>query len=182
VPSPDHPAPEVSVDEDSVTYRIPKEPVEVDLRLEGGRSIHGQVFATSVVPHHSGPERVLDMLNREDHPYLPVKDERGGSLVHKDRIVMVRSLDERDSRLTFADPVDQDEVRVLLLLAGGEGGDRAGGEELEGTIVLEGPPERRRLLDHLNAAPRFFPLVRQDGAWLVNQDFLVTVRELGQDE
>jgi hypothetical protein len=170
------------VDEDATTYRIPKEAVDVELRVEGGLALAGQVFATSVVPHHSGPERVLDMLNREDHPYLPVRGEQDAVLVHKDRVVRVRSLDERDCRLTFADSVDQDQVRVRLLLAGGESRAAAAGEELDGIIVLEGPPERRRLLDYLNAAPRFFPLVREDGAWLVNQDFLVSVRELSQPE
>lgn len=162
------------MDEDATAYRIPKEAVEVDLRVEGGLALHGRVFATSVVPHHSGPERVLDMLNREGHPYLPVKGEEGGVLIHKDRILRVRSLDERDKRLTFGDPGDLDEALVRLLLAGAE--------KLDGRIVLEGPPERRRLLDYLNAAPRFFPLLCEDGTWLVNQDFLVSVRELAQPE
>ena len=154
-------------------YHVPKDSVEVDLQIEGGVRMRGAVFVSQQAETHEGRERVLDLLNKARRTYLPMQSEGETKLIHKDRIVMIRSLDERDCQLTLEGPGDHPEIPVRLCLAGGASSGTAGSIAMEGNVIVEGPPERRRLLDYLNEAPRFFPLVRDDGVYLVNQSFVV---------
>jgi hypothetical protein len=161
------------VPDDTSEYRVPKDPVEVDLQIEGGVRMRGSVFVSQQAESHPGRERVLDLLNKAGRAYLPIESETETRLVHKDRIVLIRTLDERDCRLTLDEPGEHPEIPVRLCLAGGASAGTAGSIAMDGNVIVEGPPERRRLLDYLNEAPRFFPLVREDGVYLVNQSFVV---------
>jgi hypothetical protein len=165
------------VEELSSTYRVPKEPVEVELRIDGGVRMSGQVYLSSQAEGHPGRERVLDLLNKPDRPYLPIRAEGDHRLVSKKRIVLLRTLDDRDRRLTTDALTESRTAQVRLSVAWGASGGASGAVSLDGSVIIEGRPERRRLLDYLNAAPRFFPLIRDDGVYLVNQDFVVHLKE-----
>jgi hypothetical protein len=56
-----------------------------------------------------------------------------------------------------------------------------GGTSLLGTILVVMPPERARVLDFFNAAPRFFPLIGEHQVTLVHRNYVVSVRSAIED-
>ena len=58
----------------------------------------------------------------------------------------------------------------------------AGGTSLLGRLAIRMPPERARVLDYLNSAPRFVPLLGERQVTLVQKHFVVTVRNAVEGE
>lgn len=52
------------------------------------------------------------------------------------------------------------------------------GKMVEGWIRYLMPDERGRLLDYLNTAPRFIPLIGENRLTLVHRHFIVSIQEL----
>jgi hypothetical protein len=132
-------------------FRVPKRETHVRILLDDGQVLDGEVFAPFVGPD-GRPGRVLDRLNEADEEFIAIQTDVERFLLNKSGIVTVDvpgSLRE----VLDEEPDSGRTVTVRLSLAGGTG--------LVGRLHMIMPPERSRVLDFLNAAPRFFPLIAE---------------------
>lgn len=138
------------------------------LRLTEGDLRGGTIFVADRVPHHDGPETVLEMLNRPESFY-PFRSEA------EDEILLVAKA--HTVSLSVAEPaiVDPDrlsaarmaEVEVIL----------AGGTTLAGRASFELPDFHQRLLDYLNASrDPFFAVAEGDSTHYVNRAHVLFAR------
>jgi hypothetical protein len=111
---------------------------------EDKATFEGSLFLHLNAEAHAGPETVLDRLNTPDRfLVLGVADDSAPVLLNKVQIIRVDVSSEAAAPAT-----DLEHVRVRLI----------NGEELDGTVCIEGPEGQHRLSDLLNAQPAFLPL------------------------
>ncbi|MBI4420611.1 MAG: hypothetical protein HY560_07270 [Gemmatimonadetes bacterium] len=149
-------------------YSLPRTMLSARLRLTEGDLRGGTIFVADRVPHHDGPETVLEMLNRPESFY-PFRSEA------EDEILLVAKA--HTVSLSVAEPaiVDPDrlsaarmaEVEVIL----------AGGTTLAGRASFELPDFHQRLLDYLNASrDPFFAVAEGDSTHYVNRAHVLFAR------
>lgn len=149
--------------------RVPQRQVEVTLRLDSGRQLRGRLFVTDVAAGGGRAYTLLDRLNESGDRFVPFEgDERTvvacASILY---LVYERRPDAEELEVEEADASPS--VAITL----------RDGSELSGEVRFNMPPDRRRLLDFLNAAPAFFALSKGDRRWLVNRDAIQEIREVG---
>jgi hypothetical protein len=152
-------------------YRVPKVETSVRILLDDGRTIEGTIFTATLGPG-GGPETVLDRLLDATEEFLPIAvgDER--LLLNKGGIILAEApLDAVGGEL-LEEGAKEVLVRITL----------AGGTSLLGRLAIRMPAGRTRVLDYLNAAPRFLPLLGDRRASLVHKRFIVTVRSAVEGE
>jgi len=156
----------------SATWRIPKLPVEVEVLLEGGRTLAGSLHVLPRTGLHEGRERVIDVLASSD-PFLPLTTDQGGHLLNKGRIIAVRVPFPADTGLSGDLEAIPREDTVLTLASLPE-------EERHwhGVVWIEMPESRRRLLDLLNDDRKFIPLQRREEWYLLSCRHLLDIRIL----
>jgi hypothetical protein len=150
-------------------YRIEKLRLALSLRLLGGEVIDGHVFLQPAT-YGGGRESAMHLLNAPE-PFLPIDQEgRGILLVSKDRLLEAWGEamgDEDELRLATARA-----VHVELQLPGCT--------MQAGTILLEVPADRPRVLDFLNDnQQRFIRLNTGAGALAINSRLIESARPLG---
>lgn len=149
-------------------FRIEKLRLALSVRLLGGDVVAGYVFVQTPV-YGTVAETALDLLNHSETFFPLACDDRGILLVAKDRLVEA-----------WGEAVgDDDEVRVMtgrpvlveLRLASGV--------TVSGTMLLEVPSGRPRLLDYLNDNRlRFMRLLTADGPRIINARLIESARPL----
>lgn len=143
-------------------YRIPRRSVPVRLLLDDGRRLEGELYVS--MADGTAFEGVLHRLNDPSEDFVPLAVGDDRFLLQKAGIVTAE----------LAEPVSSAEepgvraVRARLSLMGGTA--------LLGQLRVEMPPERARVLDYLNAAPRFVPVWGPSGVTLVQRRAIVSVR------
>lgn len=147
-------------------YRVPRREIPVRVLLDDGRTLDGTMFT-----HESGPggrpQDALDHLNESDGEFVPLLCGRDSFLVNKTGVIWVELTGEPAQELASnAAAAQHVPARVRI----------AGGASVEGTLAIEMPPERSRVLDYLNAAGRFVALFREGAVTLVQRRFIVSVR------
>lgn len=149
-------------------FRVPKREQSVRLVLDDGRSIEADMFAALVGPD-GRPGRILDRLNDAAEDFVPVRTGDERLLLNKSGMVTVQ-IDGRAEDVMGPEHAAGRELPVRIGLAGGVG--------LVGWLLVAMPLERSRVVDYLNAAPQFFPLIGEGQVTLVQKRFVVSVREL----
>lgn len=145
----------------SDSYRVPKRPVNVQLRTAqfGFESV--TVFLGERTETHAGPEAPIDLFNSQ-HAFLPVILDGGGTrFIALAQVVSVT-----------LPPVIPDEaapfygtvVKVAVLMADGNA--------LEGGFSYELPDAHQRLQDYLNEPVRFVQLHTPEGEVLLNKQYI----------
>jgi len=146
-------------------YKVPKVETHVRILLDDGRTLDGTMF-TSVTGPHGGPETILDRLADPSEEFVPLACGDDRLLLNKRGIILLQcSFD------AIGPPPDRPigkEVLVRMSLAGGT--------SILGRLDIRMPPERARVLDYLNSAPRFVPLLGDQQVTVVQKNFIVTVR------
>lgn len=145
-------------------YRVPLRSVRVSVRLEDGQVLDGDLSIPEA-GEASSRVRAADRLN-DDDAFVPFSRADETDLLNKDRIVWVRI---QDPELHDDGAGSRAMVRLALL----DGG------EVDGELHYAMPRERERVLDYLNAAPRFLELFEPDGVRLVQRHHIVRVNQLG---
>ncbi len=150
-----------------INYRIQKDRFPVALLLSGGTRLIGAMFIQGSARRRNGREEPTDIMNETD-PFFPfVSEDDETFLIAKDRVSEVELLapmEDDSERHVGARLVD-----IELLLVGG--GNR------RGTILLETPSDRPRLLDFLNRTQeRFVLLHNRDGVRLINRAMIERIR------
>ena len=150
-------------------YRIEKQRLAISLRLLGGQSVEGDMFLQPSPYGYSGGERAVDVLNARAS-FVPVElDDGSVLLVQKDRIIEVRG----DGL------AEEDEIRLAIAIPSPLEITMTDGTLVEGSLMLEVPHDRQRVLDYLNdCRMRFLTVYTSEGARLVNSKLIELARPL----
>ena len=147
-------------------FQVPRREASARILLDDGRTLDGKVYL-AVTGHDGRPETVWERLNDAGEEFVPVACGPDRFLLNKSGIITVTVSDEDDAvHDDTYDGARETPVRVSL----------AGGISLIGRLHIAMPQERSRVLDYLNAAPRFLPLHSPEGITLVHRRFIVSVR------
>jgi hypothetical protein len=140
--------------------RIPKRRAVVEISLSGGAVRTVAVFLSEFAHEHAGAERVSDLLNRGG-TFLPAMDLTTNAMTFLSHagitVVRVDARLEEGEAEQHTIPTEH-EVELTLL----------DGQVVRGLITYIRPPDRSRLVDYLNEAPAFLPVVEQGRLALVN--------------
>jgi len=123
------------------------------------------------VPHHDGPETVLELLNRPEgfFAFRPAED---GEILLVSKVQTVSLSVDRQAPIT--DPVRLSAARMLgveVVLAGGA--------TLGGWASVELPEQHARLLDYLNASQEaFFAVWSHAATHYVSRAYVLFARPL----
>ena len=150
---------------------LPRTPIPANLLLAQGVSRPGQVYVMQRVPHHDGPETVLELLNRPEgfFAFRPAEDD-DVLLVSKLQTVSLSV----DRQAPIADPARLSAARMLGVEIA-----LAGGATLGGWASAELPQQQARLLDYLNTSHEsFFAVWTHAATHYVNRAFVLYARPL----
>lgn len=142
------------------------------VRLSTGSSIRGRFYLSGVTTEHSGPERVGDLLNREDRFFpFEVEPQAGGSthtsLLARHYVLYVK-LDGHSSRGEGEAGLAMASTKFVSLLL-------SNGERLRGEIYYAMPAGKERLSDIASAPERFRYFGSKDALSLVNFEHVVEI-------
>jgi hypothetical protein len=152
-------------------FQVPQREVQVQVILEGGQELEGTLYAPTAGPS-GGPGSLSDRLNDDREQFLPLVGAESACLVSKSWIVAIR-LSQGEEKLEFQESDQAKECSVILTMKGGL--------KLSGRLQYTMPVEKRRILDYLNAAPQFIPLLENGRVALINRSFMVRIQDLGSD-
>ncbi len=151
-------------------YRVETAQKAVILTMLGGEELRGRVF---IHPSSYRPfelEDVSELLN-SGTPFFPLELETGEVvIVSKQRVAEAAANRSDDaSEPPRGAPSPTALLQIVLV----------GGEVRLGSIRLEAPPHRARVLDYLNAlTSRFLTLYTSNEARLINSSLIDRVRPL----
>lgn len=140
------------------------ERIKAEILLGDGAHLFGELFVQGRVPHHDGPETLVEMLNRPE-PFTAVALTGGGVVfLPKAQIALIAAEEP---------PVPDDGGlrRSAVNLVGLEL-EMLGGKVLTGLVSVELPPTHARPIDFLNEAGAFFSLATHSATWVVHRAFL----------
>lgn len=140
------------------TFQVPQKQQRVRVRLRGGEEFEGSFYYAATGPG-GAPGRLSDRLNDRTEKFLPLAWTEGAFLLNKDAILTVHC-DLPDDEIAPEGAEHHTAVLVRLV----DGG------QLEGRFDFSMPVGRERLVDYLNAAPRFVTLTAAGTTTLVNTD------------
>ncbi len=147
---------------------IPVHQVLVDFWTVDGETFQGCLRLHLQAASHRGPETIQDRLgDPELFLTLTLPGERGPLFLNKMQVmrVDVKEAECAGDLVETPGEIDVQPVHVQLI----------NGEELAGTVHVEGPVERRRLSDFLNTQPAFLALWGPDRLHLLNKRFIVRI-------
>ena len=152
-------------------YRVETAQKAVILTMLGGEELRGNVF---IHPSSYRPFELEDVseLFNSGSPFFPLELETGEViLVSKERVAEAAANrgDDASEPPPRGAPTPTALLQILLV----------GGEVRLGSIRLEAPPDRARVLDYLNAlTSRFLTLYTSNEARLINRSLIDRVRPL----
>lgn len=146
--------------------RIPRRRVPARIVLDDGRTLDAEFFAAPIGPDGL-PERLLDHLNDPSEEFVPVAVGDDRFVLNKSGIIMVHVAGGPEAA-GMPETFEGHEAAVRLSLTGGLA--------VIGRLPISMPPERSRVVDYLNAAARFVPLLGEGQVTLVQRGFIVSVR------
>jgi CheY-like chemotaxis protein len=147
---------------------VPTRPAALKVWTVDGAAFEATIFLHLNAETHQGPETVQDRLNDPNlFLSLAVLGEAPLLFLNKIQIIRVDPQDEAVPAASASDlaEVSVEPVRVQLI----------NGEQLSGTVRIEGPAGRRRLSDFLNTHPAFLPLAGPDRLHLLQKRFIVRI-------
>lgn len=149
---------------------LPRTTLSATLVLVDGESRDGLIFLIPRTSHHFGGETPLEMLHRPE-PVFPFKTDDGKVLLIVKAQTIRLSTDEGDRLSDAQRPSVGRTVRLEVALDDGF--------SISGTVTMEVPEARSRLLDYLNDLPDpFFTVVDGGTMHFVNRDHVLYVRPL----
>jgi hypothetical protein len=137
----------------------------------GGEEVRGNVFILFSPYRPFQFEDVSELFNSES-PFFPLElDNSEVILVAKERVAEIGAdTDKAPSEIPHREPPSQTALLQVLLV---------GGEVRLGSIRLDAPPDRARVLDYLNAlTSRFLTLYTSNEPRLINRSLIDRVRPL----
>lgn len=149
-------------------YRIEKDRIAVVVTTLDGERLAGDLFVQPYTRYRMGREQAPDLLNGHE-PFFPLGTDEATQLLAKDNVREVEIPSEEPDPLAGHEGARASGIEVVLL----------GGVVHTGTVLLEMPADRPRLLDFLNKVEsRFLTLYTPDGVRLINRRLIERVRPL----
>lgn len=143
-------------------YQVEKKKVSVTLELVDGQTRDGVIFLSPFSSSHSGPQTLLDLMSEEE-PFAPfVGGDNDFLLINKAQISHIRYQKEPDDKPVLGTPLV---VTVTF----------TNSRQLTGTVVLEVPEGKSRLIDFMNSNTAFFGLKCEDGDYVVNPNIIIEI-------
>jgi hypothetical protein len=144
---------------------IQKETQQVTVVLSDGTQIDGEVFLRLHEAHHTGRQKIGDLLN-QDLSFIPIRTSKGFILLNRSQIVSVKIKQEfeKDEIMTLGKKYA---VRVRTVQ----------GKEVVGDMFVNLPEESCRIKDHLNQPIRFFSLFQSASILYINREFILSVQD-----
>jgi hypothetical protein len=147
-------------------YRIEKLRRGLKVVLADGSRLDGDVFLRSVSRYRSRPEEPADLLN-DAEPFFAL--ERNGEML----LVAKSQVRTAETEILDDDALETGALGVTVEITMRDGALN------DGSIFMESPSDRPRLLDFLNAYhDRFLPVVSPGHLLLINTQFIAHVREV----
>jgi hypothetical protein len=138
--------------------RVVKRQEQVSLFMTDGMVFEGTVFLAQYAMHHSGEQRVLDLLLEADR-FLPMKASDGAfHLICKGMVSHVRCAVFLEEGLEYTER----QIRICF----------PGNEQLQGKVKMDLPAHSARLTDYINSGNEFFPLFSAEHSYLVNRSLI----------
>jgi hypothetical protein len=142
--------------------KVPTHATVAEVVLSDKRTLNGRVFIPISSSQHSGPMRPDEWLNL-DRPFFPflADDSKATVLLNKEQVAVLSIAASAEEEPTGA------EIPERLVIV--ETPDR----RIEGTVRIDMPSGRQRLLDWLNRAEPFL-LLRAPFRWHLVRKSLIT--------
>jgi hypothetical protein len=158
--------------DDGPALAVPTRPVSLTVLTVDGSTLRGRVFLRMNAEAHAGPETVQDRLNDPDL-FLTLSTPGETPVVFLNKIQLIRielpeELPEAEGLLEGLETGPEaamEPIRVQLI----------NGEQLSGSVRIEGPTGKMRLSDFLNTQPAFFSLKGTDRLHLLHKRFIARV-------
>jgi hypothetical protein len=152
-------------------FRVEKRRAEAELTLSSGGLLQGWFFLSGSSAHHTGPERVADVLNAESgfFPFqVPATTQPDTVLINRPHLISVRLLEQTtDARLdTGYDLAAVRQVEMWL----------SNGDMFSGSVRIYRPHDR--LSDYVRSADMFRYVENEEGTFVVNLAHIVQLREI----
>jgi DNA-binding response OmpR family regulator len=142
---------------------VPMQLARATFWTEDDATFEGSVFLHLTAEAHDGPETVLDRLNMPDRfLVLSVADDSPVVLLNKGQIIRVDVPCKAAPPEVLASTANVEHVRLRLI----------NGEQLDGTVCVEGPEGQHRLSSLLNAQSAFLPLQGSARLHLLQKRFI----------
>jgi hypothetical protein len=163
--------PQPYISDSANLYRIETTQKAVILTMLGGEELRGNVFIHFSSYRPFELEDVSELLNA-DTPFFPLElANEEVILVSKERVAEAAA-DRGDDAPDLAPREAPTPTALLQIIL-------VGGEVRLGSIRLDAPPDRARVLDYLNAlTSRFLTLYTSNEARLINRSLIDRVRPL----
>jgi CheY-like chemotaxis protein len=147
---------------------VPMRSVTADYSTVDGMTFQGTLSLHLNAETHQGPETVLDRLN-DPNLFLTLRVPGDVPVVFLNKIQIVR-VDVPPEEGTYVDPEHVAEANIQPIKV-----QLINGEQLQGTVRIEGPAGRRRLSDFLNIQPAFLTLVGPERLHLLQKRFIARI-------
>jgi len=145
--------------------RIDKNTRHIELLLADGSHVEGEVFLSLYGARHSGPQKVIDLL-QETSLFLPIKTSTGTILVNRQQIMTVRVAadTELDELMTLG---HKRHLRIHTR-------DR---QEIEADIYVDMPTGFGRVMDYLNQPMKYYTFFVPDYVLYIHPQFILSVQD-----
>ncbi|MFQ5719733.1 MAG: hypothetical protein ACE5IK_09290 [Acidobacteriota bacterium] len=150
--------------------RVPIQQIDVVVHTDRGQTLTGRLYLSEGRDIGATPFRVLELLD-DDREFLPFRTNDAHPrdiAINKDHIVRVRVATDGPMSVDDAmvDGHGSEECFSVVL---------SDGSSLRGRLAVTTPRAASRLVDKLNNAGRFIPLVRDDSVELVHRRHVLSM-------
>jgi hypothetical protein len=152
----------------AVDLTVPMQSATIIFWTVDGKSFEATLSLHLNAEKHLGTETVLDRLN-DPNLFLPLRVSGDLSVVFLNKIQIVR-VDVSHEEVAPVDPEHMAETNIEPIKV-----HLINGEQLQGTVRIDGPCGRRRLSDFLNTQPAFLPLVGPELLHLLHKRFIARI-------
>ena len=151
--------------------RVPTLSVEVDVVYADETFMSGTIYLPALAHRHEGPMRPDEWIN-DNMPFFPFF-ERGSTraiLLNKDRVVVLSVPMMTEERDVPSEMETTAKVRI-----------DCGTHQVSGTVRIDMPEGKTRVLDYLNRGDKFIPLFDEERVHLIRKIFIDRVVEVRED-
>lgn len=145
---------------------VPTHPTPLKVWTVDGAILEARVFLRLDAEGHSGPETLQDRLNDPDlFLALSVAADPPVVFLNKIQVIRVEVAKEAPAPEEHSVGVSIERIKVQLI----------NGEQLTGSVRIEGRAGKRRLSDFLNTQPAFLPLRGADRLHFLHKRFIARI-------
>ncbi|HYL81520.1 MAG TPA: hypothetical protein VEU07_11950, partial [Candidatus Acidoferrum sp.] len=145
---------------------VPTRPTPLRVWTVDGATLEARVYLRLDAEGHAGPETLQDRLNDPDlFLALSVAADPPVVFLNKIQVIRVEVAEEAPAALEHSVGVSIERIKVQLI----------NGEQLAGSVRIEGRAGKRRLSDFLNTQPAFLPLRGTDRLHLLHKRFIARI-------